>query len=104
MPGKYTFILEVLEKGHLADEVNEKDNSYGIRIPGNWFSELISMSKQPFVATSVNLSGGKELQELNDLDKSIEKYVDYFIDEEKLIGNSSTIIDLRTKNCKMLRK
>lgn len=103
LPGKYTFILEVLEKGHIVEEVNTKDNSYGIRIPECWFSEIINMVKEPFVATSVNLSNEKEIGELSDLDKSIEKYVDYFIDEGKLEGTPSTIIDLRTKNCKILR-
>ncbi len=103
LPGKYTFILEFKKNSHISPEVNLYDNENGIRIPKIWFAEIITKLNSAFIATSVNISGEPHIQKLEDLDKDIEKFVDYFIDEGKLTGKPSTIINLRTKECKVLR-
>ncbi len=99
-PGKYTFILNS-KTNFLPKEINPKENSYGIRIPNNWFCEILEI---PFITTSVNFSGENHITKIDEISKEILKYVDYVIDVGILDGSPSTILDLRNEEIKVVRK
>lgn len=103
LPGPYTFILNLVKKNMISNNINNSSNTIGVRIPNNWFCSAISDIGIVFVTTSVNLAGEKQIQSLQDLD--IEQFinVDYFIDDGELNGKSSTIIDLRNAVEKIIR-
>tara|TARA_Y100000310_G_scaffold345811_1_gene470319 strand:- start:4191 stop:4763 length:573 start_codon:yes stop_codon:yes gene_type:complete len=95
LPGAYTLILKLRKNEGICSEVNNGGDSLGVRIPDNWFSSIVSECGITFVTTSVNISGEKNLEKLEDLDESIKEKVDYFIDEGVLAGRASTVVDLR---------
>ncbi len=95
LPGPYTLILPIknIYAFSKQDVVADLD-AVGIRIPDNWFSNIISKSRTPFVTTSVNISGEPHLVRIKDLKKEIASQVDYIIDCGKLDGKPSTLFDL----------
>ena len=94
LPGSYTFILELRNWKAISSAVNGGRDSLGVRIPDNWFAEAIKEFGKPFVTTSVNSSGGKNMEKLEDLDASIKSKVDYIIYEGPLEGNASGVVKL----------
>lgn len=105
LPGAYTFILKLKNRLAIAkSETIGKMENIGIRIPNNWFAKIISKSQVPFVTTSVNISGEEHISEISELKEEIRDKVDYIIDDGKLDGKPSTIIDLTSGNEKVLRK
>ena len=94
LPGAYTLILRLKNKEVIAKEVNNNSDTLGVRIPANLFAEFISEINIPFITTSVNLSGEKPINSLEDLKEEMKKSVDYFIDDGELKNPPSKIIDL----------
>ncbi len=93
LPGPYTLIFYLKNKNAIADNVNKNLPSIGVRMPKNWFSELVSELNIPIVTTSANITGGNFMTSLDDLDDRIKKKVDYvFYDGEKK-GRPSELID-----------
>lgn len=103
LPGPYTLILNLKNKKAIANETNNDAETLGVRIPANWFAELISKITIPFITTSVNISGESPITSLQDLRGEIKKSVDYFIDDEKLNNPPSQVIDLTKEKEKILR-
>ncbi len=101
LPGKYTLILKLKNKDSIAREVSTK--TIGVRIPKNEFSKLVEDLGFPVVTTSVNETGKKFLTNLKNLDKKIERQVDFAVDAGKINGKPSTIIDLTQKKPRILR-
>jgi len=97
LPGKYTLIVNLKNKKAISNLVNQNQESIGVRIPKNWFSKIIKEYSNPFVTTSVNLSGEKPMSSLKDLNNKVKKRVDYLIYEGKITGKPSTIVDLRNE-------
>ena len=93
LPGQYTLILKMKSLA-VAKEVNSKSDTLGVRIPDNWFSEIVAEFGKPFVTTSVNLSGEKSLQDIEDLHDRVKEYADYFVYDGKKEGQPSTIVNL----------
>ena len=100
---KVTLIFDLRKPNHIAPSVILDENSLGIRISENWFSDLIFDADVPFVATSVNLSGDKHIDSISDLSENMRNYIDYFIDEGILRNTASKIIDVRESYEKTLR-
>lgn len=94
IPGKFTLILKLTRKNCVAEEVNSRKETLGVRIPDNWFAEVVSDFGKPFVTTSVNLSGEKPISSIEDLKEDLREEIDYFIDDGRLEGSPSTIVDL----------
>lgn len=92
LPGKYTFILNL-----------KNGETLGVRIPNNWFYEIVNEFGIPFITTSVNLTGEKPINELGDLDETIKKRVDYFVDDGILNGKPSKVVDLTDNKENILR-
>jgi L-threonylcarbamoyladenylate synthase len=93
LPGPYTVILNYRNKNVLSDSVF-LDALPGVRIPKNWFTDIISEAGVPFVTTSVNISGEKHMEKLDDISNKISEKVDYCIYEGPIFGKQSMRIDL----------
>lgn len=94
LPGAYTLVLELKNKDAIHSSVNGGRDILGVRIPDNWFAEIVKEFGKPFVTTSVNLSGEKNMEKLEDLDNSIKSKVDYIIYEGPLEGRASSVVKL----------
>jgi L-threonylcarbamoyladenylate synthase len=93
LPGPYTLFLKRKNMEGL-DNVNPIDNTLGVRMPDHWFTEVVREAGVPFVTTSVNISGEKHMESLEDVDETILEEVDYIIYEGEKRGSSSEKIDL----------
>ena len=93
LPGPYTLIFNVKKK-FVADNVNPKGNTIGIRIPNHWFYDCIKKMKVPIVTTSANISGEDFMTSLEDLDEDIKRQVDFVIYDGPIKGRPSNIIHL----------
>jgi len=104
LPGRYTLILKLKNLNVVArKELLGDFYTLGIRIPDNWFAEIIEKFGKPFVTTSVNLAGREYLTSIEDLDPNIKAKIDYIIDEGKLENLPSKIVDL-TNGEKIIRR
>lgn len=103
LPGPYTLILNLKNKKVIAKDVTQT-NTLGVRIPDNWFSEIISESNIPFITTSVNISGNPHIHTIKELSSKIKEQVDYIIDDGVLNNQPSTIIDLTSKEEKIIKR
>ncbi len=90
LPGKYTIILKKKRKGFLP--YVSKTDSIGVRIPDNDFTRQIQKAGVPFITTSVNFSGEKPANKIEDISKKIIKEADYVFNAGELTGKPSTII------------
>jgi len=93
LPGPYTLFLKRRGEEGLGG-VNPEDGTLGVRIPDHWFTEIVRESEVPFVTTSVNLSGEKHMETLEDANKTMLAKADYIIYEGEKKGPSSEKIDL----------
>lgn len=105
LPGAYSFILKLKDKTSIYWKINNNTNSIWVRIPDNWFAEIISEIWEPFITTSVNLSWEPSITSSDKITEPIKSWVDYIIEHT---GNSnwksSTLIDLRGEEAIILRK
>ncbi|MFZ2523003.1 MAG: L-threonylcarbamoyladenylate synthase [Minisyncoccia bacterium] len=93
LPGPYTLIFNKSNKEVVAPNVFF-DALPGVRIPNNWFAEIVSEAGIPFVTTSVNITGQKNMESLEDVPEEILHKVDYVIYEGPIYGKQSTRVDL----------
>jgi len=94
LPDAYTFILKIKNKTCISKEVNDNNETLGVRIPKHWFSGFIEMLKLPVVSTSANVSGEPVMTSIEDLDEDLKQHIDFFLDDGIKKGNPSTIVDL----------
>jgi L-threonylcarbamoyladenylate synthase len=95
LPGAYTLILELRElKDSICIEVNGGKDTLGIRIPKHWISEVVEKAGVPFVTTSVNLSGENPIMEIIEIPKEFKDKVNYIVNEGRIEGRPSTVINL----------
>lgn len=105
-PGPITVVLS--RKDILPSMVTGGKSTVGIRIPDYEFTKvLIEQIDFPITSTSVNISGEKSLNNIDDIARVFEKErykPDIIIDAGELPGSqSSTVIDLTTSKPKILR-
>lgn len=94
LPGPYTLIMNMIDTTAVASNVNPGISSLGVRIPDHWFTKVVASAGVPFVTTSVNISGEKHMECLEELPATIASGVDYIIYEGEKKGESSIKIDL----------
>ncbi len=94
LPGPYTIIVK--EKNRLVSNECVSNGITYIRIPANWFTDFISEAGLPFVTTSVNISGQKNMERIEDLPQEMLEQIDYVIYDGPIVGNQSTRVDLTT--------
>ncbi len=90
LPGKYTLILKKKNPAFL--KWISQNQTIGIRIPKNSFSDLIKKANVPFITTSVNLSGEKPATKFKDINKTFLKKVYLLVLGKNLSGKPSTVI------------
>jgi len=90
LPGPYTLILKKQEKDFLL-HVSDSE-TLGVRIPDNSFTMEIQKSGVPFVTTSVNFSGEKPANKIEEIPEEIIKEVDMVFNAGELTGKPSTLI------------
>ncbi len=102
LPGAYTLILKLKNKKAINKETNNNMDTIGVRIPKHWFSKIVKKINIPIITTSVNISGQKNMTNINDLNQEIKKQVDFIVYEGEKKGKSSKVIDCITE--KIIRK
>ncbi len=101
LPGPYTLIFK-MKKRCVSVECSRE--SLGVRIPKNWFSKIVEEAGVPVVTTSVNKHGEKPATGLKNVPKDIKRAVDFAIEDGIIKNPPSTIIDLRRKKAKVIRR
>ncbi|MCX6707199.1 MAG: L-threonylcarbamoyladenylate synthase [Candidatus Woesearchaeota archaeon] len=96
LPGPYTLILKIKKdrKKCVAKEVNAGSELIGVRIPKNWFSNIVKQANVPVVTTSVNEAGKQFMVSEKDVNQDIAEGVDFIVYEGEKAGKPSTIINL----------
>lgn len=94
LPGPYTLILRLKDKGCVAKEVTQSLDTLGVRIPAHWISKAVAELGFPIVTTSVNKTGKEYMNSVEDMDPEIKTNVDLIIDEGEKRGKPSTIVHL----------
>lgn len=93
LPGPYTLILRIKKENIVAPNISLGE-TIGVRIPDNWFSRIIREADIPFVSTSVNFSGEKHMEKLDEVSPAILEQVDYVVYDGEKKGQSSAKINL----------
>jgi len=91
---KHNFLPENLAPGF---------DKIGVRIPSNWFSDVVSDLGFPIVTTSVNFSGESNMLGLDSLNPEIRSMVDLVIDDGVLDNSSSKILTFDSDTLIILR-
>jgi len=105
LPGPFSFILKLKNPKAINPSLVRSDGTIGVRLPANWFSEIITESGIPLVSTSINYAGEPSAKCLEDIPQEILDSVDYVIwDKTSSTGNASTIIDVTSGTPIILRK
>ncbi|MBD3163753.1 threonylcarbamoyl-AMP synthase [Candidatus Woesearchaeota archaeon] len=104
LPGPYTLIFKLRNKGCIAANVNFDLDSLGVRIPEHWFSGAVSKLGKPIVTTSANKSGEDFMTSLDNLNPEVENNTDFILYEEEKHGRPSTIVDLTKEEPKIIRR
>ncbi len=94
LPGPYTLILKLKNPDEFPVSVNNNLDTLGVRIPNNWFGEVVEELGVPIITTSANLTGDNHMTSLDDLHPVVKKNVDLIIYTGELKGKPSTIVRL----------
>ena len=95
LPGPYTFVLKA--KSEVPQTFLPKNKTVGIRIPASPIClALVKELGNPFITTSLNISGQKVMTSPGQLTKEMRNKVDLILDAGNLGDAPSTIIDLTT--------
>jgi L-threonylcarbamoyladenylate synthase len=95
-----TIILEKMHKNYLS---LISDENIGIRIPNNDFLiQLLIEYNKPLFATSINLSGQKEMLYYDEIKQNFDDKIDLIIENKGLSSNKSSSI-FSFKNEKLLQ-
>ncbi|MBN1543936.1 threonylcarbamoyl-AMP synthase [Candidatus Woesearchaeota archaeon] len=94
LPGPYTLIFEKKIKDCVADDVNPVSNTLGVRIPKNWFADVVKKVGFPIITTSLNVHGQKPHSSIADIPDNLKMMVDFAIGDGEIVGKASTLVDL----------
>ena len=100
----FTLILKLKNKSAVANNVTQGVDTLGVRIPSNWFSDVVSDFGRPVITTSANSIGENFMTSLEDLDSSLKKGVDFIIYEGEKKSTPSTIINLVSSSSSSSKK
>ena len=102
LPGKLTLILK--KKDIISDIVTGGLDKVAIRIPNNRIALEILTSFGPITATSANIHGSKTPYIINEINMQLKENVSVYLDNGRLKGQASTIVDLTNNQVRVLRK
>jgi L-threonylcarbamoyladenylate synthase len=104
LPGPYTIILTLKNSDAVSRNVNNGNNTLGIRIPNHWFSLMVKELGIPIVTTSVNKHGRHPMTSLINLDRDIRTHINFIVYEGEKTGNASTIIDATKEKPEVIQR
>ena len=94
-PGALTMILKK----------KNTDKTLAVRIPNSKIALTVLNHFGPLSTTSVNISGEKEVNSVEEIIEKFSDYIDYIVsDEMPLSETPSTIVDVTTKEIKIIRQ
>jgi len=102
MPGKLTLILK--KKESISDIVTGGLDKVAIRIPNNKIALELLTSFGPITATSANIHGLKTPYIINEINMQLKENVAVYLDNGRLKGQPSTIVDLTDNQVRIVRK
>ncbi len=94
LPGPYTLILKLKNKGAIAPNVNMNMSTIGVRIPDHWFSGIVSEIGVPTITTSANVTQQNFMTSEEDLDPSLISKIEFMVYEGDKKGRPSKLVDL----------
>ena len=101
-PGALTIIFNKSDR--VNDMVTSNLDSIGIRVPNSEIALKVLNRFGLMCTTSINISGSDALNNIEDIEKYFKDKIDYLvIDECSLSKVSSTVVDARFDNLKILR-
>ncbi|VVB68108.1 Threonylcarbamoyl-AMP synthase [Candidatus Norongarragalina meridionalis] len=111
MPGPFTAILALKKRNAVAKNVCGctthasacVKQTLGVRIPKHWVSAVVRASGTPVVTTSANVSGGKAMKKLKDLDVRLRKEADLIFFDGACKNKPSQIVDFSGAKPRRLR-
>ena len=98
LPGRYTLVLRLKNKGCVARATNAGRATLGVRLPHHWIAGVVRKAGVPLVTTSVNKSGEPPARTLRELK---EFGADLIVFEGAKRGRPSTIVDFSGKKTKI---
>ena len=101
LPGPFTAILPLKKRNAVAKNVCGR--TLGVRIPRHWVSGVVRAAGTPVVTTSANVSGGKPMKKLKDLDVRIRGEADLIFFDGACAGKPSQIVDFSGARARRLR-
>ena len=102
LPGELTLVLK--KKKTVPDIVTSGLDNVAIRIPDNKIALELLSDFGPLTCTSANIHGQKTPSVISDIRMQFKpENISVFIDEGKLEGKPSTIVDLTFESPKILR-
>ena len=104
LPGAYTLVLKLKNKGAVSEEVAPGLDSVGIRMPDHWFTKAVGEINAPVISTSANLVGEDYMTSIDDLHTDIKSKMDFMIYEGDKKGRPSTIVDLTEDKKKIISR
>lgn len=102
LPGKLTLILKKNES--ISEIVTGGLDNVAIRIPDSKTALEILTSFGPITATSANIHGLKTPYIINEINMQLKDNVAVYLDNGRLKGQPSTIVDLTNDSVRILRK
>jgi L-threonylcarbamoyladenylate synthase len=103
LPGPFTFIMRPKPGKKLPGTAVSGQGTVGVRIPDNYFTDVMRKEGILLVTTSVNVHGKEPARSIGDIPKSIAKIVDIAIDAGPISNPPSSIIDLTSKKPNVIR-
>ena len=102
LPGKLTIVLK--KKNIVSNLVTGGQDKVAIRIPNNKIALDLLTNFGPITATSANIHGKKPSVNINDINIQLKSSdIAVYLDNGKLDGKPSTIIDMTEKSIKIIR-
>lgn len=102
LPGKLTLILK--KKKIISNIVTGGLDKIAVRIPDNKIALELLSSFGPITATSANIHGLKTSYNINEINMQFKENVAIYLDNGRLEGRPSTIIDLTDTSIRIIRK
>ena len=101
-PGSYSLIFDC--KSKKFEYLHRGKNSLALRVPKpRWLRKLLR-EMGPLIAPSANLAGMPHSKTIREAKKYFGENVDFYFDAGKIDKKPSTLIDIRKKEIKILRK
>jgi L-threonylcarbamoyladenylate synthase len=101
-PGPYSLIFDC--KSKKFEYLHRGKKSLALRVPRpKWLRNLLK-KVGPLVAPSANLAGMPHAKTIKEAKKYFGESVDFYFDAGKIDKKPSTLIDIRKKEIKILRK